>query len=244
MSGTSLNVAYNEIGVSSTLSSSATIAAKMVGTLAVSSTESASATIANHPELEVHLVSSLSSSGSVSSIGYVNKLGQAHIINPSPFTSGFTNGFERGSNLAANGIVEQNTLQVKVTLSASGVVGKVAGVTLSSSASMRVQHAIVSSLRSNVSLAEKSVLIHRGAINLTPIARLEPRLSSEYDNPDILNLTLYLNKSSSFTIYANKSEAYNLYIDKQFIVDGNIDKIKDNTGYIDKVIQKTLVRER
>ena len=109
---------------------------------------------------------------------------------------------------------------------------------------MRVQHAIVSSLRSNVSLAEKSVLIHRGAINLTPIARLEPRLSSEYDNPDILNLTLYLNKSSSFTIYANKSEAYNLYIDKQFIVDGNIDKIKDNTGYIDKVIQKTLVRER
>ena len=73
---------------------------------------------------------------------------------------------------------------------------------------------------------------------------MQPILSTDYDQPDIIALTLYVDRLRSINGYISKTKDFTGYIDKQLIITSNIDKTSGVTGYIDKVVEKTLVRER
>ena len=237
--------AINEIGAASSLGASVSVSSTLSGEFSVSNVASASGAVQSLGSLQIHFDSALSSSGTLDVAEvHLIKLGQAHLIHPNGFTTGFNNGFERGSRLTAEAFISQNHLEVITTLTATADLSKVGEASLNVLASLDASHALTAILQSKASLASNGVLLHGGSINLTPVARLQPKLSTEYDNPDILRYTLYIDRSRSLDFSINKVESYSFYIDKQFAITGNIDKINDNTSYIEKITEKTLVRER
>ena len=88
------------------------------------------------------------------------------------------------------------------------------------------------------------VLLHGGAASLLPTATLTPVMSSATENPDIFNITGYIDKTRSLTLYIDRQVPITSYIDKELVMSLYIDKGKDTTSYIDKIVEKTLVRER
>ena len=192
----------------------------------------------------MHGGSSHSAIGSISSIGHTNKLGQASLSSGNPFTTGFSVGFKAGTRISAIGTVEQNNLDAVATMIANGVVEKVGLSSITTSVTTKFSSAIEAKLQSTASLAGNSVLLHGGSIVLSSVARIQPKLSTEYDNPDIIPFTVYIFKSSPVDAYIRKTMSLDSYVDKQFLIDASIDKSSSKTSYIDKILEKTLVRER
>jgi len=245
-SGTTLNVGVIHIGVTSLLADIGILSGEMTGTIVSAGGLSSSVTITNTATLVLsQLTATMSASGTISSVGFVEKLGQADLGTLGSFTSGFTQGFDRGSFVSGHPFVSQNHLATKTTLIADATVNRFAQtVSLSASASMTASHAILANLQSIGSLAGNSVLLHGGSVNLNPIARIQPRLSTDYEQPDIIALTLYMDRLRSINGHINKTKDFTGYIDKQLSITSSIDKTSGVTGYIDKVVEKTLVRER
>jgi hypothetical protein len=244
-SGSTLSVGIVHIGAASLLADASTISGKIVGTFTLAKGLSSSATITNTPSVNIPAISAMSVSGTISSVGFIEKLGIASLNSGSPFTLGFSQGFQRGSNVSGHGTVEQNTLSATATLIAKGTVNRLSqSVLLSANASMVASHAIVSNLQSIGSLTGNSVLLHGGSVNLNVVVRIQPRLSTDYEQPDTITFTLYIDKLRSINGHINKTRDLTGYIDKQLSVTSNIDIRSGITGYIDKVVEKTLVRER
>jgi len=248
-SGTTLNVGIAHISAASLLADTSTVSGKLVGTVVLAGGLSCSATVSGVPTRIIHVDTNAGGSASVSSAGVLEKLGQAHLSNLGAFTSGFSQGFVRGSQVSGSPFLSQNHLAGRATLIANGVVDRVShSLSLSVNASMATspsfQHGVFSTLQSIGSLSGNSVLLHGGSINLSSIARLQPRLSTEYDQPDIIALTLYVDRLRSLNGYISKTKDFTGYIDKQLSITSNIDKTSGVTGYIDKVVEKTLVKER
>ena len=239
-SGATLNVGVIHVGASSLLADVGTLSGNITGTIISSGGLSSSATVSSIPCLTIPVVSSISSSGSTSSIGFVEKLGQAHISTLGGFTSGFTQGFDRGSFVSGHPFIAQNHLFGITTLSANGTVERTASASLSASAKLE----ILQRLLCTASLTGNSVLLHGGSANLNAFALIEPILSSDYDNPDIIKIIAYIDRAREITGNIEKSKMITGYIDKQISVDSRIDLSNGITGYIDKIVEKTLVRER
>ena len=239
-SGATLNVGVIHVGASSLLADVGTLSGNITGTIISSGGLSSSATVSSIPCLTIPVVSSISTSGSTSSIGFVEKLGQAHISTLGGFTSGFTQGFDRGSFVSGHPFIAQNHLFGITTLSANGTVERTASASLSASAKLE----ILQRLLCTASLTGNSVLLHGGSANLNAFALIEPILSSDYDNPDIIKIIAYIDRAREITGNIEKSKMITGYIDKQISVDSRIDLSNGITGYIDKIVEKTLVRER
>ena len=65
-----------------------------------------------------------------------------------------------------------------------------------------------------------------------------------FDNSDIVDLTLYLDKQMDLSAYIEKMPELALYLDKQKPVDLYIDKIINKSQYINKQSSFDLMRER
>ena len=115
---------------------------------------------------------------------------------------------------------------------------------LSTSVSVDFSHALVATLKSTAFLTGNSVLSNRAIAHLQAISSIQPILSTDYDNPDIVSVTLYIDKGLLITGNINKVKDIAGYIDKQRSITATIDKSSGMTGYIDKIVEKTLVRER
>tara|TARA_R110000824_G_scaffold249238_1_gene438245 strand:- start:3199 stop:3792 length:594 start_codon:yes stop_codon:yes gene_type:complete len=184
---------------------------------------------------------SLSSSASTSQGGEVTKSGQCHISAVGDFTQGFTKGFQTGSSLVGRPFISQNHIDAKATITAYAENNTHHEASLSASATFITE---VCRFQSTASLIGNSVLLHGGTVNLRPIATLTPVISSEVENPDIIKITSYINKSDSLALYVDKQISTTLYIDKGLSLSAYIDKTKGEPAYIDKIVNKTLVRER
>ena len=240
-SGSTLNVGINTIGAKSSIASSATISGTMTGPFTQSSALSASATTQNKGSLQIHFASSLSSTASSSQVGGVDKLGQAHISTVGAFTQAFTKGFTTGSSLVGTMFISQNHLEAKATLTAHAENFTTNQASLHAKATFITQ---VCRFQSTASLTGNSVLLHGGAASLLPTATLTPVMSSATENPDIFNITGYIDKTRSLTLYIDRQVPITSYIDKELVMSLYIDKWKDTTSYIEKIVEKTLVRER
>jgi len=210
---------------------------------------SASGTIAANPKLTIKDVSALSSTTTVSAAGIVTKLGSADLNTSGSFTSGFTQGFDRGSFVSGRPFISQNHLDSHATLVADGTVERIGGpVSMLGTATFTADYDRVFPLFANIqsigSLTGNSVLLHGGSVSLNPVVSLQAIISTDYDNPDIVAFTLYIDKLRGIDGYISKTKNITGYIDKQLNITANVDKTSGITGYIDKVVEKTLVRER
>ena len=247
-SGSTLNVGVVHIGASSLLADTSTLSGKMVGTFALVKGLSSSATVANAPSLNIPVASAISGSGVVSSAGSVEKLGQAHVSTLGSFTSGFTQGFKRGSFVSGRPFLSQNHLDSYTTLVANGVLEKIGSVSMPAVATVTAlpgfHKGVSSTLQSIGSLSGNSVLLHGGSVDLNAVVRIQSKSSSDYDNPDIIQMALYIDKLRGVTANIDKTRSIAGYIDKQISIDSKIDLSSGVTSYIDKIVEKTLVRER
>tara|TARA_R110002020_G_scaffold5117_2_gene21681 strand:+ start:682 stop:1353 length:672 start_codon:yes stop_codon:yes gene_type:complete len=223
------------------MSSSATMSGAIVGEFKRSISLSSSASIQAGVNLEGFASSSLSGVASTSQVGEVTKFGQSHISNVGAFSQGFTKGFSTGSSLVGHHFISQNHLDAKATINAHAENLTFHQASLSASATLISE---VCRFQSTASLTGNSVLLLGGTANLNATVVLDLVISSEVENPDIFNITSYIDKSKSFTLYIDKQTSRTLYINKDYSLSAYIDKGKDTTSYIDKIIEKTLVRER
>tara|TARA_R110000824_G_scaffold168645_2_gene345614 strand:+ start:1118 stop:2107 length:990 start_codon:yes stop_codon:yes gene_type:complete len=240
-SGTTLNVGVVHMVSASLLADTVTLSGGIVGTFTPSKELSASASISNAPSLTINEARGVVGSVSVSSNGMVEKLGQAHLSTLGPFSAGFTQGFSRGCTLTGNGTITQEILSAKASMHGLGTVERLASASLSSNVTFISE---VCRFLSTASLAGNSVLLLGGSANLNASTVLTPILSSDYDNPDIVKITLYIDKSRSVDLYIDKVKPFTAYIDKEFSLMASIDRTTSKVGYIDKIVSKTLVRER
>tara|TARA_Y100000814_G_C12349812_1_gene406626 strand:- start:1396 stop:2037 length:642 start_codon:yes stop_codon:yes gene_type:complete len=213
----------------------------MVGTIQPTTSFSSNGQVANQPSLNIHQSSNISGSASVTSIGEVHKLAQADLSTLGGFTQGFTTGFRAGSYLSAFGTIEQQHIGASSSLTAHAENITHHQASLHASATLITE---VCRFEGRGSLTANGVLLHGGAVNLQPIATITMLLSSDTENPDIVDIVGYINRSDSFTFYIDKQIAITSYIDKELSLSAYIDKTKDSSVYIDKIINKTLVRER
>ena len=233
-----------QVGAASLMADIGPLSGEMTGTMVAAGEISSSATVSSVPTRIIHVDTSADGSTSVSCSGAIEKLGQAKLGTGSPFTNGFTQGFSRGSFVTGHAFVFANHLDCKATIVADAQVTRNAICSLLATATFIADHPKLANLQSIGSLTGNSVLLHSGSISLDSIARIQARLSTDYDNPDIITLTLYIDKLRSTDGYISKSKNITSYIDKQFDVTSYIDKKSGTTGYIDKIVEKTLVRER
>ena len=231
-----------------------------------SATLNGAASVSGVPSLATSGKSSISSSGAVSSAGILNKLGQAglntggsffaflqlgqaRLSTGSPFTNGFSQGFERGTLIVGHGTVAQNHMSSTATIVANGEVTRV-GIpapmlaTATLTAGIPTGEVGAATIQSIGSLTGNSVLLHGGSASLIPLARIQARLRSTVEVPDIVAFTLYIDTLRNIDGYISRTQNVTSYIDKQLNITANIDKTNGITGYIDKVVEKTLVRER
>jgi len=213
----------------------------IVGEFKRSVSLSSSASVSSQARLEAVLISGLSGVASFSQVGKVTKFGQAHISNVGAFSQGFTKGLQTGSSLVGHHFISQNHIDVKATITAYAENNTHHEASLSASATLISG---VCRFQSTASLIGNSVLLHGGTVNLRPIATLTSVMSSDTENPDIIKITSYIDKSNSFTLYIDKQISITSYIDKGFSLSAYIDKSKSESVYIDKIVNKTLVRER
>tara|TARA_R110002110_G_scaffold255061_2_gene470838 strand:+ start:891 stop:1562 length:672 start_codon:yes stop_codon:yes gene_type:complete len=219
----------------------------IVGEFKRSISLSSSASIQSEAKLEALISSSLSGAGSSSQVGEVTKFGQSHISTIGAFSQGFTKGFSTGSSLVGQHFISQNHLEAKATINAHAENLTFHQASLSASANLTNKLSLFnhrSRFQSTASLTGNSVLLLGGTASLNTTILLDLVISSEIENPDIINITSYIDKSKSFTLYIDKQTSRTLYINKEFSLSAYIDKGKDTTSYIDKIIEKTLVRER
>jgi hypothetical protein len=219
----------------------------IVGEFKRSVSLSSSASVSSQARLEAVLISGLSGVASFSQVGKVTKFGQAHISNVGAFSQGFTKGLQTGSSLVGRHFISQNHIDAKATITAHAENNTHHEASLPASANLTSKLSLFnyrSRFQSTASLTGNSVLLHGGTVNLRPIATLTPVISSEVENPDIIKITSYINKSNSLALYIDKQISTALYIDKGLSLSTYIDKTKDESIYIDKIVNKTLVRER
>ena len=259
----SLPIGGEEHTGSATLSAVGSVTSTAVETISAVSSISASASMTEVGILELGVASLITSTGSTPSSGVVIiggassisgsasissaagrieiKSAVASISNVGAFTQGFTKGFQTGTSLVGHAFIAQNHISAKATITAYAENNTHHKASLSASATFIAE---VCRFQSTASLTGNSVLLHGGTVNLRPIATLTPVISSDTENPDIIKITSYINKSDSLTLYIDKQISTALYIDKGLSLSAHIDKTKDESIYIDKIVNKTLVRER
>jgi len=180
-------------------------------------------------------------SATVSATSVATHSAKAALTSSSPFTNGFTQGFQVGTLLTGKAVVTQQGLAASAILSASGTVERLASTLLETSATFNSHvTALVANLQSIGSLAGKGVLLHSGMSDINTLTTL----IHDGNRPDIVSFAAYIDKG--MLIDARMSKTLNLvgYIDKQFSVDTQIDLSCGISAYIDKVVEKTLIRER
>jgi len=245
-----LNEFELHIGAASLLADIGTLSGNMVGALNRNAGGlPSSATVSSNETRIIHVDASINCSASTSSTGVVVKLGQAHISTLGSFTSGFTQGFDRGTFLSGRPFIGQNHLSAFGRLSASGTLEKFGGsISMPAIATMTAtfifEHGAFANLQSIGSLSGNSVLLHGGSVDLRPLARIQARPSGDYAKPDIIQIALYVDKLREITANIDKTRSVTGYIDKQISIDSKIDLSSGVTSYIDKIVEKTLVRER
>ena len=207
---------------------------------AASSSLSASASLTLAPVMSIRAVSLASGPATVSAAGVITHASKADLTSHSPFTRGFTQGFEIGTLLTGKPTVQQQQLNSSATLLANGTVERFAFSLLSGSATLRAQHANIANLQSIGSFAAKGVLLHSGGGILNALARIGEQVSTD----DTLLFTTYIDQRIDIDGNVGKTQDIIAYIDKQLSVNGSIDLSGDITSYIEKVVDKTLVRER
>jgi len=220
--------------------SEAPFSAQMVTTHPAGASLNASASMAFAPVMSITAASLVSGPATVSAVNVLSHAAKAALSSDSPFTTGFTQGFQRGSLLTGHGTVQQTGLNTLTVLVANGTIERLSDASLSGSVTLIASHAIVSSLKSIGSLSGNSVLLHGGSVNLNALATL----IHDQNRPDVLSFTSYIDKVRNIDGNIGRTQDLIAYIDKQFSADANIDLSGDITSYIDKVVEKTLVRER
>jgi|TARA_R110002167_G_scaffold291277_1_gene496118 hypothetical protein len=191
--------------------------------------------------LTQHNASASLSGNATLTLPVVTHYAKAALTSDSPFSRGFTQGFQVGTLLTGKAVVTQQGLNSAVILSASGTVEKLASTLLETNATFQPHvTALVTSLQSIGSLAGKSVLLHSGRSSLNTLVTLIHNGS----RPDIVSFTAHVDKG--MLIDARMSKTLNLvgYVDKQLSVESQIDLNCGISAYIDKVVEKTLIRER
>ena len=249
VSASVLNEFELNISAASLLADIGALSGKMVGSLNRNAGGlSSSATVSSNGTRTIHGSISVDSSASVSSAGTLEKNGQAHVSTLGSFTSGFTQGFDRGSFVSGHPFMSQNHLSVNAALVANGTRVVFGSVSMPAVATVTApptfHHGVFSTLQSIGSLSGNSVLLHGGSVDLKPLARLQARPSGDYARPDIIQMALYIDKFRGITANIDKTRSITGYIDKQISVDSKIDLSSGVTSYIDKIVEKTLVRER
>ena len=232
---------------SASLSPSVTLAIVPELTLKAVILTTGPATITANSTRDIHVASSISGSGSISSSAVVEKLGRATLGTGSPFTNGFSKGFDEGTFVSGHGFVAVNHLEAVATLTATAGVFKFFDpITLPAVATLNAKLTALGSmsLQSIGSLSGNSVLLHGGSTNLSSVASIEAKLLSTTENADIVSFSLHIDKLRGLDGYISKTKNITGYIDKELSVSSYIDKDSGITGYIDKIVEKTLVRER
>lgn len=243
----SLPIGGEEYTGSAILSAVGSVTSTAVETISAVSSISTSASMTEVGILELGVASSLSGTASLSQAGEVTKFGQAHISTVGAFSQGFTKGFLTGSSLVGQHFISQNHLDARATINAHAENSTLHQASLSASANLTSKLSLFnhrSRFQSTASLTGNSVLLLGGTASLNTTVLLDLVISSDTENPDIFNITSYIDKSKSFTLYIDKQTSRTLYINKDYSLSAYIDKGKDTTSYIDKIIEKTLVRER
>jgi hypothetical protein len=219
----------------------------MVGEFKRSISLSSSASIQSEVSLGAIIASSLSGTASSSQVGEVTKFGQSHISTIGAFSQGFTKGLQTGSSLVGRYFISQNHLGAEATINAhaENITSRQASLPASANLTSNLSRINYRSrFQSTASLIGNSVLLHGGTASLDSVVVLSLVISSDTENPDVFNITSYIDKSNSFTLYIDKQTSRTLYINKEVPLSTYIDKGKETTSYIDKIIEKTLVRER
>ena len=235
----------------SSLSSAAAITAYPLA-LSGSATLSASATLVSVSKLTLQPASLTTGPVTIEALGVVEMSAAASINTDGAFSSGFTQGFVRGSRVIGTAFVGRNHLENIATVTANGTVERIGGpAPMSAIATLtgdleRLDNIIplFANIQSTGSLVGNSVLLHGGSVSLNPIALLQGVGSTTSDIPDIVAFTLYIDKLRGIDGYISRTKNITGYVDKQLNITANIDKASGITGYIDKVVEKTLVRER
>jgi len=177
-----------------------------------------------------------------------SQLGAASLGTGSPFSLGFSLGFEQGISLIGNGTITQEFLGAVASLVADGTIEKLGlsslAPSISISALSQMQISPPTSIQTVGSLVGNSVLLIGGTVNLVPLATIEGVLSSPLDNADQADFTLYLDKIREFSSYIDTTRGITSYIDKQKAITLYVDEILSPTSYIDKQRSFDLIREK
>ena len=220
--------------------SEAAFSAQMVTTHPAGASLTGSASLTGVFVMSLSGVSLASGPATLSAVDVLSHAAKAVIASDSAFTNGFSQGFQRGSVLSGDGTVTQTGLSASSTLVADGTIERLASSSLSVSATLRLQHAIIADLQSIASLAGNSVLLISGSASFSTLTKLE----EVFQTDDIVSFTVYIDKEIDIELKTGITPEFTVYIDQQLSADANIDLIGDITSYIDKVVEKTLVRER
>ena len=166
---------------------------------------------------------------------------KAVLSSDSPFSRGFTQGFQVGTLLTGDASVHQHGFPAVIELSANGTVERLASTLLETSAIFKPHVTVLeATLQSIGSLAGKGVLLHSGSVDINTLTTIvyDPQI------PDIVPFAAYIHRTSLIDGNIDKGLDLIGYIDKQLIIDPQIDLSCGISAYIDKVVEKTLIRER
>ena len=228
----------------------ATGSVSSVGRLVLGPSSSMSATGSTIQAGVVHIAAAslITEAGSVAPYASRITTGKANIITAGGFSSGFTQGFETASLLSANGTIDKMHFVTSSSMSARP------GLQISSALSLPfpatfsaagiVNRLGRSSLNLAASLDANSVLLIGGLVELPSNFNLQGLLTSADERQDIVQFTLYVDKSRDITSYLSKTLSVNGFIDKNSLISSYLDKQSSLTGYIDKKLERDLVREK
>lgn len=181
----------------------------------------------------------LSSVTAIASSNAVAKI----VVGPA-FSRGFDIGYERGPSLVATATVTQEFLHSSLHLSATGTVEKLGVTNIPVIVSAAFNWADTAYLQSQASLSANSVLLLGGTADLSFPSTISGKLTNAFDNADVVDLTLFLDKQLDLSVYLERMPELALYLDKQKPVDLYIDKIINKSQYINKQSSFDLMRER
>ena len=170
--------------------------------------------------------------------------GVAKIVVGPAFSRGFDIGFERGPTLIATATITQEFLHSSLHLSATGTVEKLGVTNIPVIVSAAFNWADTAYLQSQASLSANSVLLLGGVADITFPSTISGKLTNAFDNSDVVDLTLYLDKQMDLSAYIEKMPELAFYLDKQKSVDLYIDRIINKSQYINKQSSFDLMRER
>ena len=168
-------------------------------------------------------------------------MGYASLNSAGPFDSGFTLGFDRGNSLSALGTIEKMHFVADFNMTAFAALPS-ARATLEAKTKFEIPHLAL--FQVEATLTGNSVLLSRGSASIAGNSTFQGRLLSKFENPDIVNFILYLNRTQNITSYIDKNISIDSYLDKQQVLDLYIDKQSSSDRYIDKQVGRELIRER